>query len=192
MFLLRAVRRSGCNRRGIFFHGHSHLEERAVILRALLHDRFRNRLGALELRASVKIHALFAAMEFVPAPRTRPVRTESRRQHVAAATASRPQHGSHHARRSRTNLLWTRTARLLGCSLALFWLAARVLIPVLFVFSIQPALTTLRSSARTTRLRGPTGLRAAVKGDTSRIVKLLNSARPWYLSAEILTGSTQR
>ena len=38
-----------------------------VILRTLLHDRFRNWLRALELRSGVKIHALFAAMQFVAA-----------------------------------------------------------------------------------------------------------------------------
>jgi hypothetical protein len=62
---------------------------------------------------------------------------------------------------------------------------------VLFVFSVQPALTTLLFCAEFACANGFSCLRAA-NGDTSRTVKLLNCLRPCFLSAEILAGSTQR
>ena len=50
------------HRRSILFHRHSKFEERAIVLRILVRDSFRNRLRAFELLARIEMHALFAAM----------------------------------------------------------------------------------------------------------------------------------
>lgn len=190
MFFLRAIRGSWRNRRRIFLHIHAHLEKRARILRALFHDWFWNRLSAFKLRAGIKIHALFAAVKFIAASRTNSRRHKSRRQNISASAASRSQHRSNHPRSARTYLLRPRPARLFWVSLALFRLSG-VLITVLFVFSIQLTLTTLLFFAKIARTNGLTGQRAAI-GDTSRTVKSQNYTRRCFLSAEILTGTTQR
>jgi hypothetical protein len=62
---------------------------------------------------------------------------------------------------------------------------------VLLVFSIQLTLTTLLFFAKIARTNGLTSQRAAI-GDTSRTVNLQNYTRRYFLSAEILTGTTQR
>jgi len=62
---------------------------------------------------------------------------------------------------------------------------------MLLVFSIQLTLTTLLVFAKIGRTNGLTGQRAAI-GDTSRAVNLQNYTRRCFLSAEILTGTTQR
>ena len=62
---------------------------------------------------------------------------------------------------------------------------------MLLVFSIQLTLTTLLFFAKIGRTNGLTGQRAAI-GDTSRTVNLQNYTRRCFLSAEILTGTTQR
>jgi hypothetical protein len=190
MFFLRAVRRSRNNRRRILLHIHAHLEKCARILRALFHDRFGNRLRALKLRARIEIHALFAAMKLVSAPRANSGRHKPRRQNISATAASRSQHRSNHPRCARTYLLRSRTSRLLWTSLTLFWFSG-ILITMLLVFSIQLTLTTLLFFAKIGRTNGLTGQRAAI-GDTSRTVNLQNYTRRCFLSAEILTGTTQR
>jgi hypothetical protein len=87
-------------------------------------------------------------------------------------------------------LFRSRTARLFWTSLSFFWFSG-ILVTVLFVFSIQLTLTTLLFFAKNVRANGLTCQRAA-KGDTSRTVNLQNFARRSFLSAEILTGTTQR
>jgi hypothetical protein len=190
MFSLRAVRGSRSNWRRIFFHIHAHLEKCARILRALLHDRFGNWLRAFKLCARIKIHTLFAAVKLVPTSRANSRRHKSRRQYISASAASRPQHRSNHPRSARTYLLRPRPAGLLWTSFAFFWLIG-ALITVLLVFSIQLTLATLLFFAKIGRTCGLTSQRAAI-GDTSRTVKLQDYTRRCFLSAEILTGTTQR
>jgi hypothetical protein len=190
IFLRGAIRRSRRDRRRIFFHRHAHLEERAIILRALFHDGFGNRLRAFKLRAGIEVYALFAAVKLVSAPSTNSRRHKSRWQNISTSPAPRSQHRANHPRRARTYLLGPRTTWLLWSSFSFFGFSG-ILITVLLVFSIQLALTTLLFSAKIARTNGLTGQRAAI-GDSSRTVKLQNYARRCFLSAEILTGTTQR
>jgi hypothetical protein len=190
MFFLCAVCRSRRNWRRILLHIHAHLEKCARIFRTFFHDRFRNRLGTFKLRARIEIHTLFAAMKLVSASRANSSGHKSWRQNISASAASRSQHRSNHPRRSWTYLLRPRPSRLLWTSLAFFWLIG-ALITMLLVFSIQLTLTTLLFFAKIGRTNGLTGQRAAI-GDTSRTVNLQNYTRRCFLSAEILTGTTQR
>jgi hypothetical protein len=129
-------------------------------------------------------------MKFVSALGTNSRGNKSRWQNISASAASRSQNCSNHSRRARTYLFWSRTAGLFWRSLAFLWLVG-TLITVLLVFSIQLTLTTLLFSAKIARTYGLTGRRAAI-GDTSRTVNLQNYTRRYFLSAEILTGTTQR
>jgi hypothetical protein len=129
-------------------------------------------------------------MKLVTAPSAYSSCHKSRWQNISASTAARSQHRSNHPRRARTYLLRPGTARLLWTSLALFGLFV-TLITVLLIFSIQLTLATLLVFAKIARTNGLTGQRAAI-GDTSRTVKLQKYTRRCYLSAEILTGTTQR
>jgi hypothetical protein len=190
MFFLRAVRGSRSNRRRILLHIHTHLEKRACILRALFHDRFGNRLRAFKLRACIEIHALFATMKFIAASRAYSCRYKSRRQNISAPATARAQHRPNHPRSARTYLFRPRPARLLWTSFSFFGFSG-ILITMLLVFSIQLTLTTLLFFAKIGRTNGLTGQRAAI-GDTSRTVNLQNYTRRCFLSAEILTGTTQR
>jgi hypothetical protein len=190
MFFLRPVRRCRRNRRSILFHVHAHLKKRACILRALFHDRFRNRLRAFKLRTRIKVNALFAAVKFVAASRTYSRGHKSRRQNISTSAAACSQHCSNHPRSARTYLLGPRPARLIWTSLSFFWFSG-ILITVLLIFSIQLTLATLLFFAKIARTNGLTGQRAAI-GDTSRTVNLQNYTRRYFLSAEILTGTTQR
>lgn len=190
MFFLRAVRRCRRNWRSILFHIHAHLKKCARILRALFHDRFGNWLRALKLRTGIKIHALFAAMKFVATSRANSSGHKSGRQNVSASAATSSQHRAYHPRSARTNLLRPRPARLLWTSFSFFWFSG-ILITVLLIFSIQLILATLLFFAKIGRTNGLTGQRAAI-GDTSRTVNLQNYTRRCFLSAEILTGTTQR
>lgn len=190
IFLRGAICRSRRNRRCILFNSHAHLEERAIILRAFFHDGFRYRLCAFKLCAGIEVHALFAAMKFVSASRANARRHKSRRQNISASAASCSQHRANHPRSARTYLFGSRTAWLLWSSFSFFGFSG-ILITVLLVFSIQLTLTTFLFSAKIARTNGLTVQRAAI-GDNSRTVKLQNCARRCFLSAEILTGTTQR
>jgi hypothetical protein len=129
-------------------------------------------------------------MKFVSALCTNARGHKSRWQNISASAAPRSQHRANHSWSARTYLFRPRTARLLWISFTFFWLFG-ALVTVLLVFSIQLTLATLLFFAKIGRTNGLTGQRAAI-GDTSRTVKLQKYARRCFLSAEILTGTTQR
>src|SRR5260370_4689555 len=91
--------------RGIFFDGHAKFVEGAVVLGILGSDAFLDRLGALELRAGIEEAALFAAVQFSLALRTRAVGIESRSQDGIALRTSRARNGTDHARRTWAELI---------------------------------------------------------------------------------------
>ena len=66
------------NRRSILFHRHAKLEKRAIVLRHLVRDSFRNRLRAFKLRRRIEMHALLAGMHRRLAARAFAILIESR------------------------------------------------------------------------------------------------------------------
>src|SRR5207302_347080 len=83
--------------RGVFLNGHAKFVERAVVAGVLGRDALANRLGALELRASIEEAALLAAMQFELALGTFAVGIETGSKHGAAIRTARACDGSDHA-----------------------------------------------------------------------------------------------
>src|SRR5690242_590188 len=93
VFALDGRGRSRSARRGVLLNGHTKLIKRAIVLRVLFHDAFRNGLGAFESRAGVKIDALLATMDSESAFRAGAAEIRLRRNHGPTVRAARAHHG---------------------------------------------------------------------------------------------------
>ena len=147
IFLLGSGGWRGSDGSGVLFDGHAQLEKGALVLGVLFHDGLGNRLGALELRAGIEIHALFAAVNLVAATRAGAIRIETRRQNVAATSAPRVENRANHAGSAGADLLLAWGAGMLlflGRPLSLFGLAG-ILVTMLTIFSIQTNLFGIHS-----------------------------------------------
>ena len=137
MFFLNRCRRGWCDRRRVFFHGHSNLKELAGVLGAFFKNWLGDRLRAFPLNASIEVDALFAAMQLESALGAWPIYVEPGRQNGSAARASRAEYGANHARRAWADLLLTCGTRLFLLLLLALLRFSGILIAVLFVFSVQ-------------------------------------------------------
>lgn len=143
MFLVGGGYGCGSDGRGIFFDGHAELEKGAIVPGGFFRDGLGNRLGTLELRASIEVHAHFAAVDFIGAAWARAMGIEPMRQNIAASSAARVKDGADHARSAWADLFLARRAGMLlflGPLFAFFGLAG-ILVAVLPIFSVQTNLS---------------------------------------------------
>ncbi len=132
--------------RGVFLNGHAKFVERAVVAGVLGRDALANRLGALELRASIEEAALLAAMQFELALGTFAVGIETGSKHGAAIRTARACDGSDHAGGPGAELIGAARA----ASRRLLFLRALALLTFLRI-----AVTTMTILAIHKRLRPP-------------------------------------
>jgi hypothetical protein len=99
--------RCGC-RRGVLLYRRAECVKRAFVSRIFFGDALGDWLCALELRARVEVHALFAAVQLESATRAGAVPVEARLEHHTAIRAARARDGANHARRARPDLLLVR------------------------------------------------------------------------------------